>query len=279
MEQALLHHQAINATAPHGYSLPLSPSGRAAMVTPPPWHFAGEIIMVEYRADSAAVAGFLPEGLEAGPDPGAAAAVFAQWQWCSADGAELGDPACCQFSEFLILLACEYQGKQVARCPYCWVDQAVPMVRGWIQGMPKQFGQIQMTRTGRVGQAASRLADGGRFTGVASAFGARIARASVTLDGSIVDPPALHTVPMVHSRVFPAWVPSDRPLVQLVSSEVTGVEFTEVWAGQAELELAPDLEPDLRSLAPVEVGAGYVFSYAETLNGGRLLSESAASNY
>ena len=27
---------------PRGYSLPLSPSGEASMLTPPPWHFTGE---------------------------------------------------------------------------------------------------------------------------------------------------------------------------------------------------------------------------------------------
>lgn len=257
---------------PRGYTLPLSPSGRAAMVTPPPWHFAGEVIMVEYRADSAAVAGFLPEGLELGRDPGAAAAVFAEWQWCSADGAELNNPACCQFSEFLILLACEYRGQCMARCPYAWVDQPVSMVRGWIQGMPKQFGQVHLTRAKRVGLAGPRLADGGQFTGVASALGRRFAQATVRLSRTSAVPPALHSVPLVHTRVFPSWVPSERPLVQLVSSEVSGVEFSEVWAGEASLELAPGPDSDLHGLVPTEVGTGYVFSYAETLNGGSLLS-------
>lgn len=269
MNSSLVNSPAVT-TGLRGYSLPLSPSGRAAAVTPPPWHFAGEIMLVEYRADRAAIAAFLPEGLEVGPDPGAAAAVFADWQWCSADGAELDDPARCQFSEFLILLGCEYQGQPMARCPYAWVDQPVPMMRGWIQGMPKQFGQIHLTRARRVGLAGPRLAAGARFTGTVSAFGRGIARAAVTL-GRVAAAPALHTVPLVHSRMFPPWTPSERPLVQLVSSEVTGVEFSEVWAGEADIDLGPGLDDDLRRIAPAEVGTGYVFSYAETLTGGRLL--------
>lgn len=229
--------------------------------------------MVEYRADSAAVAAFLPDGLTAGRDPGAAAAVFAEWQWCSADGAELDDPARCQFSEFLILLACEYRGERMARCPYAWVDQPVPMMRGWIQGMPKQFGQVYLTRTRQVGRAGPRRDNGGRFTAVASAFGVKIAHASVSLSRTVAEPPALHTVPLVHSRVFPPWLPTDQPLVQLVSSEVSGVEFSAVWTGEADLDMAAGPDADFVSLAPIEVGAGYVFSYAETLNGGRLLRD------
>jgi len=45
-----------------------------------------------------------------------------------------------QFSEFLLLLAAVHDGQPVARCPYAWVDHAVPLVRGWIQGMPKRLG-------------------------------------------------------------------------------------------------------------------------------------------
>lgn len=269
---------ASRSARPRGYSLPLSPSGLASMITPPPWSFAGEVIMVEYRADSAAVASFLPEGLEPGRDPGAAAAVFAQWQWCSADGAELDDPARCQFSEFLILLDCEYQCQRMARCPYAWVDQPVPMMRGWLQGMPKQLGQVHMSRATRVGLAGAklagpRLAAGGRFSGAAYMSGQEIAHATVTLSGAVTSPPALHTVPLVHSRVFPPWVPSDTPTAQLVNSEVTEVEFSEVLTGTADLRIDAALDPDLASLAPQEIGAGYVFAYAETLKGGRLLED------
>jgi len=167
-------------TGPVGYSLPLSPSGRSAMLTPPPWHFSGEVVMVDYRVDPDAAARFLPPELDLGPDPGAAAAVFAQWQWCSASGEELTEPQRCQFGEFLILIACEYRGRPMARCPYAWVDRPVPMVRGWVQGMPKQLGDIHQTRPMRVGAAGPRSGARGRFDGVAAADGRRVASASVT---------------------------------------------------------------------------------------------------
>src|SRR2546423_7701873 len=98
----------MSLSPPSGYSLPLSPSGTSSMVTAPPWFFSGDVLMVEYRVDPARADGFLPAGLTPGRDPGAAAAVFAEWQCCSASGVELLDPVRCQFREFLILLGCKY---------------------------------------------------------------------------------------------------------------------------------------------------------------------------
>ena len=40
----------------HGYSLPLSPGGRASLVPAPPWHYVGDFLVVEYWADPEAVA-------------------------------------------------------------------------------------------------------------------------------------------------------------------------------------------------------------------------------
>ncbi|AOS64057.1 enduracididine biosynthesis enzyme MppR [Actinoalloteichus hymeniacidonis] len=262
---------------PTGYSLPLSPTGASAMLTPPPWHFAGEVVMVDYRVDPDRAARFLPPGLDLGPDPGAAAAVFADWQWCSDDGAELTDPQRCQFGEFLILLGCSAGDRVMARCPYAWVDSAVPMLRGWVQGMPKQFGEIHQTRTRSVGRAGPRFATNGRYDGTLSVRGKRIVEASVTLSERLDEPPWLHTVPLVHTRTFPGWVSDTPPVEELVTSQVTGVEFSEILAGEATLDFGAALDDDFAGLAPVSVGRGYVFGYAETLCGGALLAPPTAS--
>jgi enduracididine biosynthesis enzyme MppR len=245
------------------------------MVVPPPWHFSGDFIWVDCRVDPAAAVRFLPPGLSPGPDPGAAAAVFVDWQWCSASGGELADPVRCQFAEFLILLASVHAGQPVARCPYAWVDRAVPLVRGWIQGMPKQFGAIRLTRPVRAGRAGPRLEAGGSFAASLAAHDRRLVSASVTLEGHAGEPPLLNRLPLVHSRQFPSWDPGDPPVSELVVSQVTDVEYAPVWSGTATLRFEPDLlggwDRDLASLAPLEVGRGYVFSYGETLLGGTRL--------
>jgi hypothetical protein len=137
--------------------------------------------------------------------------------------------------------------------------------------MPKQFGEIYQIRPVRTGRAGPRLEAGGRFDAALSVYGRRVAEATVTLEGQIAEPPFLHTVPLVHTQLFPAWVPSEEPLSRLVVSEVSDVEFSDVWAGPAGLRLPDVPDADLGGLAPVEVGQGYVFSYAETLHHGRSL--------
>ena len=62
------------------YSLPLSPEGRANLVPPPPWHYVGDFVVVDYWADPAAVAAVLPPGVEPlTEDAGRAAVIFADW--------------------------------------------------------------------------------------------------------------------------------------------------------------------------------------------------------
>lgn len=241
------------------------------MVPAPPWHFAGDAIWVTYHADPDAVAAFLPAGLTPGEDPGAAAVGFYDWQWCSGSGAELDDPVRAQFRECLIVLDCLHEGRPVARVPFAWVDSAVPLVRGLIQGMPKLFGAVWLTRSFPVGRAGPRREPGSRFSAVASADGRRLASATVTLAGPDQAPPPLSDRPLVHTRHFPAWEPGESALEELVMSATSGIEYAGICAGDAELRFHDIADPGVASLAPVRVDRGYVFSYAETLAPGRRL--------
>ncbi len=141
-----------------GYTAPLSPDGRAGIVPPPPWHYSGDFLIAEYRTDPDAVAALLPAELEPAEDPGAVAAIFADWQSCSVDGHELVDPIQSQYREFFLVVGARYQGQPVSRCVYIWVDKDFAMYRGWIQGFPKKLGSIHMTRLFAAGQATPNCA-------------------------------------------------------------------------------------------------------------------------
>src|SRR5690349_16836227 len=114
-----------------GYTAPLSPNGKAGILPPPPWHYSGDLLIIEYHTDPEAVIALLPPELEPGDDPGVVAAVFADWQSCSDDLHELTDPIRAQYKEFYIVISCKYQGKPATRCAYIWVDKDFAMYRGW----------------------------------------------------------------------------------------------------------------------------------------------------
>jgi acetoacetate decarboxylase len=252
-----------------GYSLPLSQTGRSSLVPPPPWHYSGDFLIVEYRCDPAAARTFLPSELEAGEDIGSAAAIFVDWQSCSETGEELLDPVRAQYKEFFVVLACRYGGEPVTRCPFMWVDQGMPLVRGLIQGFPKKPGSIWMTRPVVVGRAGPRLEAGGRFGASLSSGDRRLAEATVTLTGLSPAGPTVNSPPLWNTRFFPAWDEGDEPLVEHVWGGGRDREISPVWEGDATLRFFESPVDELADLAPVEVGKGFWFSFGYTVDGGR----------
>ena len=51
---------------PRGFMFPRSATGRSSLVPPPPWHYSGQMLTIEYRTDPAAVAELLPAAARAG---------------------------------------------------------------------------------------------------------------------------------------------------------------------------------------------------------------------
>jgi len=257
-------------SALRGYTVPRTPTGLASLVPPPPWHYVGDFLVVDFHADPQDAVSLLPEGLDPHPDAGRCAAVFADWQSCSADGDELLDPARSHYKECYLVVNALLDGQEVTTCTFIWVDQDFAMARGWIQGFPKKLGEVWMTRTFNLPtRAAPALAPGSRFGATCSARGRQIATARVTLrepsaSGSVHTDP-----PIVNVRHFPRLAAGrhDDPQVhELVRSRSRDRSVSEIWEGDAELELfdAPGEEHTL--LRPVSVGRGYRFTFGYTVD-------------
>jgi acetoacetate decarboxylase len=256
---------------PRGYTAPLSADGRAGLVPPPPWHYSGDFLMVEYRTNPDAVIALLPKELEPADDPGAVAAIFADWQSCSDDLHELLDPIQAQYKEFFIVVGCNYRGEAASRCVYIWVDKDFAMYRGWIQGFPKKLGSIHMTRTYAVGKAAPRLKAGARFGATCTAGSKEIARATITLRNVSETGPTVNSPPMHNTRHFPNYHNIAPAVFELVRAGGFDREITEIWEGDAELSFGTNTIEDLQAIAPSEIMKGYQFSFAYTVQGGELL--------
>lgn len=253
-----------------GYTIPRTPTGAASLVPPPPWHYVGTFLVVDYWADADAVRSILPEGLEPHPDAGRCAAVFADWQSCSDGGPELVDPSRSQYKEFFVVANALLDGEEVTTCPFIWVDRDFALARGWLQGFPKKLGEIWITRSfGLGGPADPGMEEGARFGGTCSAYGRRMAQMTVTLQRPSETGPVHNDPPIVNVRHFPRLTagrhddPQVHELVRSLSRDRAG---TPAWEGEATLELfgAPGEEHDL--LKPVKVGKGYRFTFGYTVD-------------
>jgi acetoacetate decarboxylase len=251
-----------------GFTLPQTATGRSSIVAPPPWHYSGEIIAVDFTAPIEAVAELLPRGLTPAPD-GAASVVFADW--CSAsdhDERVLDDPAIGQYREAYLLLHALRGEKRVGRVPFIWVDSELSMLRGQIQGFPKKLGQIAMTRPVALGRGGVQKKDGSSFAAHATSHARRVLTARVTLEGTSDRLPRAATLPLVHTRLFPSIDRPEPSVHELQLGTISGFECGTVHVGRATLELGRTEYEEIEALGPVSVGRGFVFSMAFSVLGG-----------
>jgi acetoacetate decarboxylase len=254
-----------------GYTVPRTAEGRSSLVPPPPWHYVGDFLVIEYWADPDAVARTLPVGLESyADDPGRVAALFVDWQSRSETGGELLDPSRSQYKEFFIVVNATLDGEHVTTCPFIWVDRDFALARGWIQGFPKKLGSIWITRTFGVESLADPgVGAGATFAGTCAAYERRVAEGSVTLERVSGAGPTHNDPPLVNVRHFPRLEAGrhDEPAVhELVRARSRDRAASEIWEGSASLDLFGAPHEEHAALAPVHIGKGFRFTFAYTVD-------------
>jgi acetoacetate decarboxylase len=252
-----------------GWSLPLSPGGRAALVPPPPWHFSGEAIGIDFHGDPEAMAAVLPEGLEPVGD-GSASFVFCDWSSSADNDPRLAaDPARGQYQEAYVAVHATLDGVKVARVPYIWVDNDLSFARGHIQGFPKKAGTISITRAVAIGRGGPHVETDATFTGHVAGLGRQLARGSVTLEAP-AEPgmiPKAMRLPVWHTRLVPDLAGGEPLVHDLARNLVTDFAVADVWNGRGELELYDSEFEELAALRPVDIVGGFRCSVAFTIVG------------
>jgi acetoacetate decarboxylase len=253
-----------------GFTVPRTPEGRSSLVPYPPWHYVGSFLVVDYWADPDKAVAFLPDGLEPHPDAGRCAFVVADWQSCSASGAELIDPSRSQYKEVFIVVNALLAGEEVTTCVYIWVDRDFALTRGWIQGFPKKLGSIWVTRSfGLGGPADPGMEKGARFGATCAAYEQRVAECTVTLERRSTGGPFNNAPPIVNVRHFPQLAAGqhDAPAVhELVRATSRDRAISEIWEGSAMLDLFGAAHEEHDALAPVRLGKGYRFTFRYTVD-------------
>jgi acetoacetate decarboxylase len=252
-----------------GWSLPLSPHGRASLVPAPPWHFSGNALGIDYHGDHDAFAAALPTGMEPTADA-AASFVFVEWSSASEhDPRTMADPARGQYREAYVVIHASYAGKRAARVPYIWVDSDLSLARGHIQGFPKKLGTIAISRAVVAGRGGPKLEAGHTFAGHVSSLGQRLAHGSVTLIGPAPGGhvPTSMRLPIWHTRHLPD-LAGGFPLVHdLARNIITDFACVNPWTGAATLDFSESEHEAHHTLAPVEVLGGFCCSIAFTITG------------
>jgi acetoacetate decarboxylase len=253
-----------------GFLPPFTESGRSALVPPPPWHYSGDLLTVEYRTDPERVRALLPPELDLADDPGAVAFIWADWQSCSDGGRELLDPLRSQYKEVFAVVRCQYDGVTYSRCVLIWVTSDFAIGRGIHQGYPKKFGSIAMTRPVTHGLAGPRLAPGGTFGATLAAYDHRLATARITLTEQVDSNGFVNALPMLHHRQVRAIERGGGlALDELVTMGGYDADLGPAWGADAELDLADSPWDEVAAALPVrELIGGYYRQVGVSWNGG-----------
>jgi hypothetical protein len=263
-----------------GFTAPRSLLGAAALVPSPPWHFAGDVLAVEFWNDPEISVHTLPKGVELDSrSPGHSVALFTDYQF-TAENDEYLDPARYQSRGFSILLDAMWNGARIAWCPYSYVDNDAALMRGWIQGYPRKLGTVHQTRSFAAASAASvPLAHDSRFSACMSAHGRLLAQARVTLREKAECLAGLLDRRIVGRRHFPRLseglhdAPAVDELVRCVSDRPL---ITNIWTGDGELDFPEAYGEELEVLGPLKVGRGYRFSFSHSVTDIEILADLTA---
>ena len=262
-----------------GFFAPRTATGKASLLPAPPWFYSGDLLTIEYRVDPNRVLELLPEPLElVDDDPGAVAFIWADWQSCGTDGAQLLDPVLGQYKEAFVVVRCAFEGRTFSRCVYIWVDRDFAVARGIHQGYPKKLGAIHMTRPHPYGPAP-RLAPGGQFGASLAAADRRLAEARITLVEETDNNGFVNAHPMAHSRIVPSIDDIARPsLDELISTAAAKVEGGTPWRAEVDSFVLYDSPTEeLDRLRPKELIGAYYRQVGVEWNGGELLLDNRAS--
>ena len=253
-----------------GWTLPQSATGRASSLPPPPWHYSGEVIAVDFTADPARVAELVPPGFEATAD-GSCSFVFCDWS--SAAELDPRDP-----------------GRSLPRPVQGGIRRRPRQVRGNAgrqgavhlgrfrsvagagvdPGLPEEARGAAHDPPGRAGQG--RCSQGTR----------RAIRGARLRVGTPARHPQRH-----HRRASPRDLPERRrrptrahapvalastsPLRRSTSSAdgtITDFQVGTVWHGSAELSFGASEFEEIDRLEPRTVGDGWVLAMAFSVVGG-----------
>ncbi len=244
-----------------GYSIPLSPEGRSALVTPTPHHYGGQFVFVDYRADVAQVAKYLPTPLKPDPD-GRAFVIVNELFSIPGDNPDLvyDNPERTQYTEGVVAVRCSYHGEPGTYITAIWVSKDWSMAFGQFFGWPKKIARIHLTRVPPLHPTVKPIGVGSRVRGIVDREGYRLVDVSVHLRKREPDSAAPAFGWLYSVRYFPAMGPTVPAVKQLIRNRVQNPKAINVFSGDADFSFGSSDNEELLALNPVEINKGYFYN-------------------
>lgn len=265
-----------------GYSRPFAPGGSASLVPRLPINFAGDLSLVHFRAEAAAIADYIPAPLTA-LDTGEAF-LWTSHLNCHDPGVDPAtiNPARTFYNVCVIGLPALLDGKPTMFSAFQWGDRDWLLGLSWFLGACSKMASIEQTGRHPLYAHLGSPATGGldsAFQRTVSRHGERVATIAITPDRDIVSSELdfyFRYLPLTCMRHIPdvGVPPVDRPrLHDLTQMVMTDVTFGQASAGSASLCLGDADNEELLPLQPLQVFGGYVVPMSFVLHGARTIHD------
>jgi len=266
-----------------GFTRPFSPTGRAAAVPAFPWKFAGDLLLIHFKADPAGLSAFLPEPLTPADYPDEAF-LWSPHLRCYPAGLDVStlNPARTHYNVAVVGIPCRFNGEPTMYSAFQWCDRDWLVILSWFLGSCSKQAQIEQSGTHPLLGAVNSHQTGALGTTLrrsVTRHGDRIIDMSIAPDREIqMDELGFYTrnLPLTCERhipdlnVPPLGRPALHDLTQMVMQDTT---FGQPLAGAASLSFGESDNEELLSIQPTEVLGGYWLPMAFNLMGIKVIHD------
>ena len=266
-----------------GFTRPFSPQGRASAVPPFPWKFAGDLLLIHFKADPQGLAGFLPPPLTPS-DPADEAFVWSPDLRCYPADFDAGsvNPARTHYSVAVVGIPCMLNGERTMYSAFQWCNRDWLVILSWFLGTCSKLADIEQSGTHALFAGVDSPQTGGLGTTLrrtVTRFGDRVVDMSFSPDAEI-DLADLdfytRNQPLTCERHIPdiEVPPRGKPLVHdLCQMVMEGKSFGQCWSGAASLSFGESDNEELTCIQPTDILGGYWLPMSFNLLGVRVVHE------
>lgn len=264
-----------------GFTRPFTPRGEASAIPALPWKFAGDLLLVHFEADPAALEALLPAPLEPSDRPGEAFLWSPHLRCHPADREpDSLNPSRTHYNVCVIGIPCRFEGKPTMFSAFQWGDRDWLVLVSWFLGACSKYAQIDQTGLHPMfGAGGGPGVVGSKLVRTVSRHGEKLVQMKFHAEAPVA-PEALgfytRNLPLTCMRHFPdvQVPPLGRPLVHdLTQMVMSGTQFGQMMRGSAELEFFDADNEELSPIRPTRVLGGYWLPMSFLLEGVRVVHD------